>query len=63
MSYYDYMESRKIDCGYSFETLIMAALRKADSINFQLLTDAFPQISEELQERYNAAGGKLKNEV
>jgi len=63
MSYYSYKVSRYISIDDSpFDSLIMAAMRKADSDNIELLKDAFPQIWEELSLRYNAPGGFLDDE-
>jgi len=39
-----------------FYALLMALMRKADSNNIEKLKTAFPQIWDELQERYNAPG-------
>lgn len=63
MSLYDYKESLKIaKKDYGFYALIMAAMRKADSINIVLLQITFPEIYEELKRRYNAPGGILEEE-
>lgn len=60
MSFYDYRVSRQIDGEqYPFYALIMAAMRRADSINSRLLQDAYPEVWQELQLRYNAPGGAL----
>jgi hypothetical protein len=40
----------------------MAAMRKADSDNLELLKAAFPAVWEELQQRYNAPGGMIEGD-
>jgi hypothetical protein len=63
MSRFDYGQSRQLVCAdYSFESLIMAAYRRADSQNAALLRADWPEIVEELQARYNAPGGFLDGE-
>lgn len=63
MSLFDYEQSQQIDARHpTFAALIMAAIRKADSDNAEKLREAFPAIFSELVARYNAPGGKLKNE-
>ena len=65
MSRFDYDRSEKLyyDSDNSFRSLIMAAMRKADSKNLALLKIAWPQIWLELQTRYNAPGGILPTEA
>ena len=64
MSLYDYEISREITAqDYPFYALIMAAMRQADSDNLTRLGEAFPAIHGELQERYNAPGGLLGEEI
>jgi len=64
MSKIDYEMSLQIErTGFSFVSLIMAAARKADSDNAQRTHDRWPEIFEELQERYNSVGGYLPNEI
>lgn len=61
--YYDYLRSREIaQQDYPFYALIMAALRQADTDNFEKLKMIFPNISEEFQARYNAPAGALTPE-
>ena len=60
MSLYDYRESQGIHG--QFYALIMAAMRKADSDNLELLKAAFPAVWEELQQRYNAPGGMIEGD-
>lgn len=63
MSHYDYVESQRLaSMNFSFATLIMGALRKADDINFRKLEQEFPEITAELKARYNARGGLLEGE-
>ena len=63
MSKFTYEQSAVIATkGYQFESLIMAAMRKADSYNTAKLTVAFPAIWDELRARYNAPGGRLEGE-
>lgn len=63
MSHYEYTVSMALDNqNPPFAALIMAAMRKADTENFQALARAFPDIETELQARYNAPGGFLGGE-
>jgi len=63
MSLYDYKVSQEIaSCGYPFYSLIMAAMRQADTDNAELLRKTFPQVWNELFARYNAPGGLLPEE-
>jgi hypothetical protein len=48
--------------GDVFYTLLMAAMREADTDNLNKLQRAFPEVLNELQARYNAPGGKLEGE-
>lgn len=52
MSDFDYQASKRI-ADYPFYAIIMAAMRKADSTNIEKLKAAFPEIWNELEERYN----------
>jgi hypothetical protein len=64
MSHYDYLISQEISAkDPPFASLIMAAMRKADSDNTALLANAFPEIFYELRDRYNAPGGFLPEEI
>lgn len=64
MSLYDYRESIEIGIkDPSFYSLIMAAIRKADSDNIERLKAAFPETWTELKARYNAPGGLLPGEA
>lgn len=64
MGLHSYLRSIELNKhNYPFYTLIMSAMRKADSINIELLKEAFPDIYEELDARYNAPGGRIGDEV
>lgn len=45
-----------------FYGLIMAAMRRADSANLWRLKQAWPEVWEELQARYDSPGGLLEGE-
>lgn len=63
MSKYDYEVSRRIGAqGHPFYALIMAALRQADTVNYERLKDAFPEIEREVCARYEAPGGVLRGD-
>lgn len=60
MSLHEYVISKKISADDPpFYALIMAAMRQADSLNMDMLTEAFPAVRTELGSRYNAPGGCL----
>ena len=60
MSLYDYRKSQELSAeDPPFYALIMAAMRQADSVNADMLAEAFPMTRRELQARYNAPGGVL----
>jgi len=64
MSLYDYKKSLEISAkDPPFASLIMAAIRKADTKNNTKLKDTFPDIFNELQTRYWAPGGLLPEEI
>ena len=64
MSLYDYKVSQKIAAeDYPFYSLIMAAMRQADTDNTIKLKMMFPKIWHELDMRYHAPGGLLPDEV
>lgn len=64
MSLYDYATSIKISAeGYPFYSLVMAAMRQADTDNLLLLKEAFPRVYAELVIRYNSPGGKMPEEI
>lgn len=63
MSLYDYQQSREIEKqGNPFYSVLMCAMRQADSSNLVLLQSAFPEVWNELKARYNAVGGVLPGE-
>jgi len=63
MSLYDYRQSEKLSIiDPSFAALIMAAMRKADSDNTEKLKMCWPEIYQELFNRYRAPGGLLEGE-
>mgnify|MGYP001592579225 CR=1 FL=1 len=63
MSYYDYITSLEIGASDPpFYALIMAAMRKADTSNTELLREAWPEVWDELYARYHAPGGALDGE-
>ena len=63
MSLFDYKESIKIFIhDYGFYSLIMAAMKKADDKNLWKLRAVFPEVWQELQNRYNAPSGILKDD-
>jgi len=61
VSLYDYMESRELG-GYGFYTLLMALIRRADTVNLNKLEILFPDEVKEFRQRYNAPGGLLPGE-
>lgn len=63
MSLYDYKTSQKLDEDDApFYALIMAAMRRADTDNANMLRAMWPATWDELQARYNAPGGQLKED-
>lgn len=63
MSYFDYQFSKvPVMMDAPFYGLIMAAMRRADTLNAARLRHAFPEVWEELQARYNAPGAILPGE-
>jgi len=60
VSLHEYMTSQAISAGDPpFYSLIMAAMRQADSDNLIRLRTAWPEVWRELQARYNAPLGML----
>lgn len=60
---FDYEQSRRIAAfDPSFDAIIMAAMRKADTTNADRLRRSWPHLWDELQQRYNAPGGVLPGE-
>jgi len=63
MSFYDYQISQTIsDQQYPFYALIMAAMCQANTGNLARLCKVFPDIYDELIERYKAPGDMLPEE-
>ena len=63
MSYHEYAVSRELGMADPpFYALIMAAMRKADARNLRKLVAVFPEVYQELQDRYNAPGGYLQTD-
>lgn len=63
MSYHEYIASVEIGKqDYPFYGLLMAVIRKADSINLQKLQFAWPHLVDEFHRRYNAPGGVLEED-
>lgn len=63
MSKYDYEKSREVAAlDVPFYSLIMAAMRQADSENASILRAMYPATWDELQARYNAPGGMLDSD-
>lgn len=63
MSLHEYHVSKEIaQRDYPFYALIMAAMRKADTLNAAILRQAFPAVWAELDERYNAPGGQIEGD-
>ena len=64
MSHYDYEASKQIAAqDFPFYALVMAVMRQADTDNGEKLKVAFPDTWRELQARYGAPGGFLKEEI
>lgn len=60
MSLYDYRAAQEIvKADPPFYALIMAAMRKADTVNMAKLRAAFPDTYREVEARYNAPGATL----
>ena len=55
----EYRQSIHLAADGSFYGLLMAAMRNADTDNLATLKAAFPQVWQELHDRYNAPGGCL----
>ena len=63
MAFYEYTVSGELQRrDIPFYALIMAAMRRADSHNLELLKSMFPETWEELQRRYHSPGGRLEHE-
>ena len=64
MAYHEYIQSQALLTGKGevdppFYALIMAAMRKADTRNLNMLKAAFPGVWKELEARYKAPDGFL----
>lgn len=62
----DYLASQRIELAaleldVDFYAVLMTAMRMADSDNLETLKHAFPGVYAELQERYNAPGGRKED--
>lgn len=63
MSLYDYKMSQESAVkNYPFYSLIMTAMRQADTSNLAKLRDAFPDTWMELNSRYHSVGGILPSD-
>ena len=63
MSLYDWRYAiAQVHADAPFEGLIMAAVLRADSDNFERLRAVFPELHAEASERYHAPGGLLATE-
>lgn len=63
MGIVEYNISRQLDrIDTPFESLVMAAMRKADTANLERLREAFPELEAELRARYDAPLGLLDGE-
>ena len=63
MSHYDYIISIDLDRqDPPFYSLIMTAMRNADTDNMEKLKSAWPELWDELKARSNAPGGLLDGE-
>lgn len=61
MGIFDYKQSIALGKNDpTFDALLFAAMRKADSFNLNRLEQAFPEQTLELRQRYNAPGGRLR---
>lgn len=60
MSRYDYEAARRIVADDPpFYALVMAAMQRADTFNALKLRHAFPEVWNEVDQRYNAPGAVL----
>lgn len=63
MSRYDYEKSKELAAlDAPFYAIIMTAMRQADTNNEYILRSIYPDVWDELQQRYNAPGGLLPGE-
>jgi hypothetical protein len=59
---YAYEESKRLAAEGDFYPLLMAAMRCADADNTERLRHAFPEVWEELHDRYQAPGGVIEGD-
>lgn len=58
-----YLKSQELDReDYPFYALIATAMRRADSHNIEILKAGWPEVWQELNDRYNAPGGRLESD-
>lgn len=58
-----YKVSEEIDQhDYPFYAMVASLMKRADTMNAQLLKAAWPEVWTELEKRYNAPGGVLEGE-
>ena len=63
VSWHEYMEAKLLArTGAPFYSFLIAAMHQADSFNAAKLRDAWPELWDETQARYNAPGGLLPGE-
>lgn len=65
MSLYDWKWAQDFDCKNCdppFYGLLFVLIRRADTLNLELLRQAWPELVEEAQRRYNARGGRLSED-
>ena len=63
MSLYDYELARVlVRSDPPFYALVMAAMMRADTINYALLKATWPDVLVEVQARFDAPGGRLEGE-
>ena len=63
MSRHDFLVSGQLErSGAGYLACLMGAMRQADSDNYRKLAGLFPDVAQEIQERYSAPGGLLKCE-
>jgi hypothetical protein len=59
---YAYEESRRLAADGDFYPLLLAAMRCADTENADKLSQVFPEVWEELHDRYQAPGGVIEGD-
>ncbi len=68
MSHHDYRQSLELELlthekDIGFYAILMCAMRRADTFNAFQLRVLFPKVWNELQQRYDAPGGRLEGEI